>query len=201
MRPTSESKKRESPKRKPPAIVAPAGVPSVEGNDTEKLVAQFYVPLYRFGLALTRCEADAADLTQQTFYLWTTKGHQLRDGAKAKGWLFTSLYRQFLAQKRHDKKFPSTEEIPEISITETQLAASLIDQLDGAIAHKAMLTLEEMCRAPLTLFYLQQHSYLEIARILDVPVGTVMSRIWRGKIRLRKLLVSAAGADGGESCS
>ncbi|MBA3649936.1 MAG: RNA polymerase sigma factor [Chthoniobacterales bacterium] len=166
----------------------------------EKLVADFYAPLYRFGLALTRSESDASDLTQETFYLWTTKGHQLRDGSKVKSWLFTSLYRQFLAQKRHQKRFVQADDGTESSVAETRLAASVIDQLDGAIAQRALLSLDENHRAPLILFYLQQISYLEIAGILDIPIGTVMSRIWRGKRKLRKLLASTA-ADGEENSS
>ena len=58
------------------------------------------------------------------------------------------------------------------------------------MAQKALLSLNEKYRAPLVLFYLQQHSYAEIAEILNIPVGTVMSRIWRGKLKLRKLLAS-----------
>ena len=54
------------------------------------------MPLYRFALSLSRQESDAADLTQQTFFLWASKGHQLRDQSKVKTWLFTSLYREFL---------------------------------------------------------------------------------------------------------
>jgi RNA polymerase sigma-70 factor (ECF subfamily) len=61
--------------------------------DFEKLVEDYHMPLYRFALSLSRKESDAADLTQQTFYLWASKGHQLRDASKVKTWLFTSLYR------------------------------------------------------------------------------------------------------------
>jgi DNA-directed RNA polymerase specialized sigma24 family protein len=62
----------------------------------EKLVKLYYQDLYRFGFSLTRSEADACDLTQQTFYIWANKGHQLKDLGKVKGWLFTTLHRECL---------------------------------------------------------------------------------------------------------
>lgn len=58
--------------------------------DFQTLVDQFYGPLYRFAMSLTRAEADAADLVQETFLTWATKGHQLQDLSKVKSWLFTT---------------------------------------------------------------------------------------------------------------
>ena len=156
--------------------------------DFEKLVDDFYAALYRFGLALSRNETDAEDLTQQTFYLWASKGHQLRDPSKVKTWLFTSLYREFLARRRDQERFVESEDGEELTAAEEQLSKSVVNQLDGAIAQRALLALSEHYRAPLILFYLQQHSYRQIAEILEIPVGTVMSRISRGKMQLRKLL-------------
>src|SRR5207342_1124080 len=62
----------------------------------EMIVGEHYEPLFRFALSLTRSESDARDLTQQTFYVWATKGHQLREISKVKAWLFTTLHRVFL---------------------------------------------------------------------------------------------------------
>src|SRR6266536_2870886 len=62
-----------------------------DGLNFERVVAQYYEPLYQFAFSLTRSEAEACDLTQQTFYVWATKGHQLREVAKVKTWLFTTL--------------------------------------------------------------------------------------------------------------
>jgi RNA polymerase sigma-70 factor (ECF subfamily) len=56
----------------------------------------YYEPLYQFAFSLARDEADACDLTQQTFCIWAAKGHQLRDASKVKTWLFTTLHREFL---------------------------------------------------------------------------------------------------------
>ncbi len=164
----------------------------VANLDFEKLVEDFYMPLYRFALSLSRKESDAGDLVQQTFFLWASKGHQLRDTSKVKTWLFTSLYREFLGRKRQQDRFVNVENNPE-AISEQVIPASVVNQLDGDIVQRALLALEEIYRAPLTLFYLQQHSYKEIAETLEIPIGTVMSRISRGKEQLRKALADSAG--------
>ncbi len=163
----------------------------------EKLVEDFYMPLYRFALSLSRRESDAADLTQQTFFLWASKGHQLRDASKVKTWLFTSLYREFLGRKRQQDRFVESEGSAEAIAAQT-VPAAVVNQLDGDIVQQALFALEEIYRAPLTLFYLQQHSYKEIAETLEVPIGTVMSRISRGKEQLRKTLADKAGLTTGE---
>lgn len=163
-------------------------------RETEELVEKFYAPLYRFGLSLTRQEADASDLVQQTFCTWEEKGHQLRDKTKVKTWLFTTLYRDFLSQKRHQARFVETESEAEF-IEPLQIAAAVIEAVDAAIVQQALHALEERYRAPVTLFYMQQHSYREIAEILAIPIGTVMSRISRGKSDLRKALSDAAALD------
>lgn len=165
---------------------------SVALLDFEKLVEDYYQPLYRFALSLSRKETDASDLTQQTFFLWATKGHQLRDATKVKSWLFTSLYREFLGRKRQQDRLVDVEDNPEAIEAQT-VPASVVEQLDGDIVQNALFALEEIYRVPLTLFYLQQISYKEIAEALQIPIGTVMSRISRGKAQLRKALADDAG--------
>ena len=66
--------------------------------DFDNLVDLHYAGLYRFALSLARDENHAADLTQQTFYIWAAKGHQLQDRSKAKSWLYTTLHREFLGE-------------------------------------------------------------------------------------------------------
>ena len=157
----------------------------MSGQNFDEVVSVHYEGLYRFALSLVRSEADACDLVQQTFYRWATKGDQLRDATKAKSWLFTTLHREFLGRRRHEDKFPKVE----ISLVDegelTAVAASPENQLDGATVMAALQRLEETYRAPLALFYLEDHSYREIAEILEVPIGTVMSRLSRGKALLR----------------
>ena len=153
----------------------------------ERLVEEFYMPLYRFGLSLSRKESDAVDLTQHTFLTWAVKGHQLRDPSKVKTWLFTTLYRQFLAEKRRAAHFVDTEEETEF-VEPPHFSPSIANAIDANIVQKALHALEDRYRAPVTLFYMQQHSYREIAEILEIPIGTVMSRISRGKAEMRQSL-------------
>jgi RNA polymerase sigma-70 factor (ECF subfamily) len=155
----------------------------------ENVVNAHYEPLYRFALSLSRSEADAGDLVQQTFYRWATKGGQLRDHAKVKSWLFTTLHREFLGYRRHEDKFPKTELSTEDGRELVAPTTSPDRQLDGSAVVEALGELDEAFRAPLALFYLEEHSYREIAEILEIPIGTVMSRISRGKELLRKTIL------------
>ena len=162
-----------------------------------QLVDAHYAPLYRFALSLARNPADAGDLVQQTFYIWATKGHALREAAKAKTWLFTTLYREFLRGRRRDSRAVSLEDLPpggEVAAEEVDRVA----RLDAGVVMAALQEVDEVFRAPLTLFYLEDLSYAEIAATLDVPIGTVMSRLSRGKAQLRAVLARAGRGGAGE---
>lgn len=153
----------------------------------EQLVNRHYEALYRFALSLTRSEADASDLVQETYLTWAEKGKQLRDPDRARSWLFTTLYRRFLGQRRRSTRFPEQElEAAEKELPTVPPVA--MDEVDGQVVLAALGQLVAEFREPLVLFYLQDHSYKEIAEILDLPIGTVMSRLSRGKAALRKNL-------------
>jgi RNA polymerase sigma-70 factor (ECF subfamily) len=160
----------------------------------ESLVERYYAPLYQFAFSLTRAEADACDLTQQTFTIWATKGHQLRDITKVKTWLFTTLHREFLESRRRQTRFPHLEleaavaELPTVS-------PSAISRLDTAQVLDALTHVDEVYQAAVALFYLQDCSYNEMAEILGVPLGTVKSRLARGISQLQHLLARDIAAD------
>ena len=158
--------------------------------DFESLVARYYRSLYQFAFSLTQAEADACDLTQQTFYIWATKGHQLRDLSKVKTWLFTTLHREFLESRRRQTRFPHYE-IAEVDSELPSISPARLDQLDSAQVLQALGRVDAVYQAPVALFYLEQHSYKEIAEILEVPIGTVKSRIARGIAQLQKTLAGA----------
>jgi RNA polymerase sigma factor (sigma-70 family) len=159
----------------------------VEGLDFDSLVACYYEPLYQFALSLARDESDACDLTQQTFCIWAAKGHQLRDATKVKTWLFTTLHREFLGARRRQVRFPHIElefAAPELPV----VPPPTVNRLDAGLVLDTLARLDEIYQAPVALFYLQDCSYNEIAEILDVPLGTVKSRLTRGLGRLHQLL-------------
>jgi RNA polymerase sigma-70 factor, ECF subfamily len=153
----------------------------------ENLVKLYYRDLYRFGFSLTRSEADACDLTQQTFYIWANKGHQLKDLAKAKSWLFTTLHREFLQMSRRQERF-TDEPINEVAQNLPRVSADVGNRVDAQTMLKVLGQIDEGYRAPLVLYYSEDLSYKEIADVLEIPLGTVQSRIARGKTHLFQLL-------------
>jgi RNA polymerase sigma-70 factor (ECF subfamily) len=163
--------------------------------DFESLVARYYEPLYQFAFSLARSEADACDLTQQAFYIWANKGHQLRDATKVKTWLFTTLHREFLESRRRQTRFPHIE----LRLAADDLLAAppqSASRLDAAQVLETLARVDEIYQAPVALFYLQDCSYNEIAEILEVPLGTVKSRLARGIAQLQRLLARDIAAGG-----
>ncbi len=157
------------------------------GLDFESVVACYYEPLYQFAFSLSRTEADACDLTQQTFYVWATKGHQLRDVSKVKTWLFTTLHRTFLEGRRRLTRFPH-HELSQVPLELPTLPPLRANSLDSAQVLDALAHVDQVFQAPVALFYLEDCSYKEIAEILEIPIGTVKSRMARGIIQLQNLL-------------
>lgn len=154
-------------------------------SDFEAIVNLYYEDLYRFAWSLARNPDDASDLTQQTFAIYAEKGHQIREVERAKSWLFTSLYREFLRFSERRKRTVSSEEVT-TEIPEPVMESQVEQQDDRANLLQALAMLDEEQRGILSLFYLEQVSYKEIAEILDIPIGTVMSRLSRAKESLRK---------------
>ena len=153
----------------------------------EDVVQRYYQSLYQFAFSLTRSQADACDLTQHTFYTWRLKGEQLRDRSKVKAWLFTTLHRAFLQTRRRETRFPHYE-LDQVDSELPWISPDDAGELDSANVLGALAKIDDIFRAPLALFYLDDCPYKEIALILNIPLGTVKSRIARGIAQLKKLL-------------
>jgi RNA polymerase sigma-70 factor, ECF subfamily len=166
---------------------------SSESQSFESLVELYHGPLYRFALSLTHTESDAGDLVQETFLVWAEKGHQLRDRSKVKAWLFTTLHRRFLETQRRIVRFPQVElgaADGELPVVEPEG----VNRLDAQGVVALLAQVDPQFRAAVALFYLEDYSYQEIAAILEVPLGTVKSRIARGLTHLKELVRSGAPA-------
>jgi RNA polymerase sigma-70 factor (ECF subfamily) len=159
--------------------------------DFQVLVDAYYAPLYRFAMSLTRTESDAGDLVQDTFLAWAAKGHQLREAAKVKSWLFTTLHRRFLETQRRVTRFPEVE-LEEAAEELLTVEPELVDHLDAHAMVELLARVDPQFQAAVALFYLEDYSYSEISAILEVPLGTVKSRIARGLAQLKTLVLKHA---------
>jgi RNA polymerase sigma factor (sigma-70 family) len=163
----------------------------------EKLVDEYYAPLFRFAYSLTREENSACDLVQETFVIWAQKGHQLQDVTKVKTWLFTTLHRRFLQDKRRETRFVHVE----LGGAENELPVlqpDTVTGLDSRLVVKMLGQVNPQFQAPVALFYLEDYSYNEIAEVLELPLGTVKSRIARGLNELRGLFAKSPDGRAGE---
>lgn len=184
----------------PVALVgASRRIPVMSAPDDQEffhhLVQTYYQDLYRFAFSLAKRAEDASDLVQQAFTTWAKKGHQLLDRTKVKSWLFTTLHRDFIHLHRRAVRAPLLMADEETNLEEMISVTPEIDRLiDGQAALRALQTLEEPFGEPMRLFYLSDLNYREIAEVLQVPIGTVMSRLSRGKALLRTQLFATPSA-------
>ena len=177
---------------RPPVGVTPlsVGAEDVVVN-LDCLIREYYRAVYRYAFRLCGSEADAEDLTQQTFLVAQDKLHQVREASKVDRWLFAVLRSCFLKSRRRPRPIAvanlelDVDDVPEHRITEQQL----VDQrLDGDELQAALGELPDEFRIVVLMFYFEDLSYQEIATRLELPIGTVMSRLSRAKGRLRHRL-------------
>jgi RNA polymerase sigma factor (sigma-70 family) len=164
--------------------------PIAAGLDLAVVVDRFYRSLYRYALSLSHSEADAADLTQQTFFILSQRLDQIRDASRIKFWLFTTLRREFLKTVRSRTCYREVEFNPDCHGGAGPDTNSLRG-LDTEAVLEALARLSETYRRVLQLFYLGELSYKEIASALEMPIGTVMSRLARGRDELRARMMAA----------
>ena len=159
------------------------------------IAERHYTDLFRFGVSLTRNPDDASDLVQQTFVIFAEKGRQIRDAQKVKQWLFTTLYRSFVASIRKSHRAVPLDD-DAAAVPEDTQDSSAARHLEHQEVLNALSELEEHHRSVLILFYMNQHSYREIAEVLDVPIGTVMSRLSRARELLREKMERGLSGSG-----
>jgi RNA polymerase sigma-70 factor (ECF subfamily) len=147
------------------------------------LVDAHYEALFRYAFRLAGSAVEAEDLTQEAFGKAFTRLSQLREHERAKAWLFRILRNLYLHKIRDEKRhrvipLDSVGDLPGRDAYETP-------EIDPEKLQEALNELEEGFRTPLILFYFEEFSYRDIAEQMELPIGTVMSRLARAKAYLR----------------
>lgn len=159
-------------------------------RSVQQLVEEHYAPLYRFAYRLAGSAADADDLTQEAFLQAQAKLGQLRDWGRARAWLFSILRNAYLhrARSRRQENWVSLNGLAE----PPDRAPEPLPPVDPEKLQRALNELPEGFRTPLILYYFEDFSYRDIAEQMDLPLGTVMSRLARAKAHLRARLLTPA---------
>ncbi|TME63681.1 MAG: sigma-70 family RNA polymerase sigma factor [Chloroflexi bacterium] len=175
-------------------------------NDAFEQEALSYIdPLYRTALRMTRSEADAEDLVQETYIRALRFRAQFTPGTNLKAWLFRILTNTFINAYRKRARAPETTELDDVDefslyrrMSAERPASSSPDPerefLDGIVSSEVTDALEELPEKFRTtvLLDVEGFSYKEIAEMLEIPIGTVMSRLHRGRKFLQQRLYDLA---------
>jgi RNA polymerase sigma-70 factor (ECF subfamily) len=153
----------------------------------ERLIELHHRAVFRYAFRLTGTVTDAEDLTQQTYLIAQQKLHQVREPDKAVRWLFAVARSCFLKSRRRRRPVPATT--VELEIDEVLAEPPRDERLDQQALDAACAALPDPFRVILAMYYFDELSYKEIAEELELPIGTVMSRLARAKQRLRQMLM------------
>lgn len=154
-----------------------------------QLVAEHHTAVYRYAFRLTGTVCDAEDLTQQTFLAAHVSLGQLHSPENARAWLFTILRHNYHKLKVKRVPLPATPIDLHLENLPDDLPAEMV--VDGETLQQAINELPDEFKIVVVMFYFEECSYREIADRLEVPTGTVMSRLARAKARLRARLLEA----------
>ena len=160
--------------------------------------------LYGAAMRLTRDPHDAEDLVQETYAKAFASFHQYKPGTNLKAWLYRILNNTFISNYRKAQRRPKQASSPEVEDWQEYEAAShsstglmsaemeALEKLPNSEIREALAQLPEDRRLAVYLADVEGFSYQEIADIMDTPIGTVMSRLHRGRRQLRELLADYA---------
>jgi RNA polymerase sigma factor (sigma-70 family) len=162
----------------------------------EELVTPLFDPLYNFARWLVRNQNDAEDLVQETYLKAFRSFASFQPGTNFRAWIFRILKNTFLGscsklEERMTFPIDSEEDLPATCTTPESL---LIERSDVSAVRCALEQLPVIFREVILLCDVEDASYAEIAEILSIPIGTVMSRLARARKMVRESLRTAPGA-------
>jgi RNA polymerase sigma-70 factor, ECF subfamily len=157
--------------------------------DVAQLVGEHHHAVFGYAYRLTGSTADAEDLTQQVYLTAQEKLGQLRNIECARTWLFAILRNLFW--KSCQKRRPVSAGSLALNLNAIPEVPAETPEIDSAQLQQALDELPDRYRLVLAMFYYEDCSYREIAEQLDLPIGTVMSRLARAKALLRGKLLGA----------
>ena len=157
----------------------------------EELTIPHIGVLYKMARHLAGNQDDAEDLVQEVYLKARKSFHTLKDSKKCKPWLCSILYRHFIDEYRRRKIYTDVD-IDNVQSNDKPEENDWPEHFKFDDIAKALDKLDPKYRAPLVAHFLSGESYQDIAESLDIPIGTVMSRIHRAKKAMRKDLVSLA---------
>ena len=156
----------------------------------ERLVDEHYQSVYRWLLQLCRHREHAADLTQETFVQVWDGLDGFRGQASLRTWIHRIAYHTYLRTQRHPTPEPQPlSEVPDVPGPDTVQVA-----LTRHLVHEALARLPEKQRDVVVLHYLHGLTAAEVAEVLQVPTGTVLSRLHTGRATLRELLTDESSS-------
>jgi RNA polymerase sigma-70 factor, ECF subfamily len=175
-------------------------------REFERALADIVAPAYGYALRLTRNRADAEDLVQEAALLACRGRDGFQAGTNFKAWFFRIVTTCFWGKHRRDRRRPSTVELDDapvlqlyqrsaevgLPLTGENPTAALFDRLGAERVSQALAALPEEFGVVCTLYFMEDFAYHEIAEVLGVPVGTVRSRLHRGRRILQKALWQVA---------
>jgi len=154
--------------------------------DLTRIVEQHYSLLYKFAYRLSGSATDAEDLAQHAFLTAQKKIHQLRSPDRVQPWLLTIVRNSYLKQQRREGR----QRVSLESVAEPEMCDPENTEVDSEQLQKILSEMPEDFRVVIILFYFRDMSYKHIAESVDIPLGTVMSRLARGKQYLKRKLMT-----------